>query len=162
MITVIIAAAAAATFVASPAAAPDPCRHLTVAEVNAAMSSTGATQQAMTSYVDEDTGAKVERCGYEIGEMGIMIIHAVFASAGAADRAMTMVAESSDEDDIPVRPQTGLGDRSLWGSSEDGAVWLATRGNQMITLILLGEVPNAAQYQAPLKQLATSLLGRIQ
>jgi hypothetical protein len=162
MITVIIVAAAAATFVASPAAAADPCRHLTVAEVNAAMGTTGATQQAMMSNVDEETGAKVDRCGFEIGEMGIMIMHAVFASAAAADRAMTMVAQSSDEDDIRVQPQTGLGNRSLWGSSEDGAIWLATKGNQMITLILLGEVPNPAQYQAPLKQLATLLLGRIQ
>jgi hypothetical protein len=158
---------------ASPAASPDlrptwpdpvaasPCDHVT-AEAARVLGGTPSGPFSSPNRVDEESGASISGCGFERGERGIAVSIADFDSRAAAERAMAVLAAGEDDDDyIRVSPASGLGERSLWGSSEDGAIWVALQGRRILTVTLFGEIPDPASHRDSMKALAAAVLTRM-
>lgn len=158
---------------ASPVAVPDmrataphsveasPCDFVT-AEAALVLGGTPSGPFSSPDWVDEESGARMSGCGFERGELGVAVSIADFDSRAAAERAMEVLAAGEDDDDyIRVSPASGLGERSLWGSSEDGAIWVALQGRRILTVTLFGEIPDPASHRDPMRALAAAVLTRM-
>jgi hypothetical protein len=147
---------------APPEVAASPCDLVTLGEVALVLGGTPSGPFPMPEWIDEESGARMSGCGFERGELGISILIAAFDSRAAVERAMEILAEGDDEDgSIRLLPERGPGERSLWGSSEDGAIWVALQGQRILTVTLFGEIPDPASHRDAMRALAEAVVSRM-
>ena len=145
------------------AAAPDPCRMLTPAEVRAGL---GVAPTAITPdgpVEDPDLGAMSWSCTQQVGAGLLTLTVVEFDSAGAAAGGIvTMMQVSKGSlDAMQLNPAAGLGDRSAWGYGDAGGMWVAIKGRQMLSLSYGQPSPTPAAQRDTLRQLAALALGRL-
>jgi len=145
------------------AAAPDPCRLLTPAEVRASLgvAPTGITPDGPIE--DPDLKAMSWSCTQQAGDGLLTVTVVEFDSAGAAAGGMVTMMQVSNGtlDAMQLRPAAGLGDRSAWGYSDSGGMWVAIKGRQMLSLSYGQPSPTPAAQRETLRQLAALALGRL-
>ena len=145
------------------AAAPDPCRLLTPAEVRASLGAapTGITPDGPIE--DPDLEAMSWSCTQQVGA-GLLTLDVVeFDSAGAAAGGIvTMMQVSKGSlDAMQLSPAAGLGDRSAWGYSDSGGMWVAIKGRHLLSLSYGQPSATPAAQRETLRQLAALALGRL-
>jgi hypothetical protein len=145
------------------AAAPEPCRLLSAAEVRASL---GATPTAVTPdgpVEDPDLEAMSWSCIQQVGGGLLTLTVVEFDSAGAAAGAIVTVMQVSKGslDGMQLSPAAGLGDRSAWGSSDSGATWVAIKGRHLLNLSYGLPSATPATQRETLRQLAALALGRL-
>jgi hypothetical protein len=159
MTTGIMAAALAARVMLSLATFPA-CDLVTMGEAASVLGGTPSAPFSMPESYDEESGARMSGCVFELGDMGIAVSIAEFDSRAAVERAMAILAAEDDDEAIRLSPEGGVGERSLWGSSVDGAIWVALQGRRILTVTLFGEIRDPASYKERMKSLAASVLSR--
>jgi hypothetical protein len=144
---------------APPPVAAFPCELVTSQDAARVLGGTPSGPYPMPDRVDEESGARLSGCSFERGERGIAIMIAAFDSRAAVERAMeTLTAGGDDVDSIRLSPVSGPGERSLWGSSEDGAIWVVLQGQRILTVTLFGEVPDPASHRDAMRALAEAVV----
>jgi hypothetical protein len=145
------------------AAAPEPCRLLTPAEVRASLGAapTGVTPDGPTE--DPDLEAMSWSCIQQVGAGLLTLTVVEFDSAGAAAGGIVTVMQVSKGslDAMQLSPAAGLGDRSAWGSSDSGATWVAIKGRHLVSLSYGLPSATLATQRETLRQLAALALGRL-
>ena len=145
------------------AAAPDPCRLLTPAEVRASL---GATPTALTPdgpIEDPDLKAMSWSCTQQVSAGLLTLTVVEFDSAGAAAGGIvTMMQVSKGSlDALQLNPTAGLGDRSAWGYTDSGGMWVAIKGRHLLSLSYGQPSATPATQRETLRQLAALALGRL-
>jgi hypothetical protein len=140
------------------------CRLLTAAEIASALGSTPSAGQPSGRTIDQELGARSWGCGRQVGEFYLAVDVIEFASAGGPARGLTeaqTLAKRTGPEGIELKPATGLGERALWGASEEGAIWSAIKGKYMLSVVLAGELKDPQRVREPLRRLAALGLGRL-
>jgi len=138
------------------------CNLVPIGGVASVLGGTPSGPFPMPESFDEESGARMTGCVFERGEMGVVVSIADFDSRAAAEGVMDILAAGDDDDDsIRLSPRSGPGDRSLWGSSEDGAVWVALQGTRILSVTLFGEIQDPAAHEDSMRALATAVLTRM-
>jgi hypothetical protein len=146
-----------------PTAPPDPCALVSANDIAAALGAKPAPGRPHGPSVDEDTGARVWSCGYGVGKGIFSIGFAEFrtpAEAAAALRETARLA-AEDKESIQLTPEPGLGDAALWGSNDDGAIWVVHRGKYMLNVTLGGGGGNQGRLRDGLRRLALAALAKL-
>jgi hypothetical protein len=141
---------------------PEPCKLLTAAEISSALGTVPAEGRAAGPVVDKDYEAKNWSCDRTVGKFFLSLDVFEFSSTAAAAQGLAKVRElSKDGDPFPMQPVAGERDQSLWGSSEEGAIWAVARGKYIVTLTLAGDLDNPSALRDPLKRLVGAAVGRL-
>jgi hypothetical protein len=147
---------------APSAAAVAVCDLVPIGGVASVLGGTPSGPFPMPERFDEESGARMSGCVFERGDMGVAVTIADFDSRAAAEAAMDILAAGDDDPDfIRLSPRSGPGERSLWGSSEDGAIWVALQGMRILTVTLFGEIRDPAAHGDSMRALATAVLTRM-
>jgi hypothetical protein len=147
---------------APPPVAASPCDLVTSEEAGRVLGGTPSGPYPMPDRVDGESGARLSGCSFERGERGVAVMIAAFDSRAAVERAMeTLAAGDDDVDSIQLSPVSGPGERSLWGSSEDGAIWVVLQGQRILTVTLFGEIPDPASHREAIRALAEAVVSRM-
>lgn len=141
---------------------PDPCALVTAADIAGALGSRPSAGKPHGPRRDEDTGAQSWSCDYTAGEAYLSIGFAELPTAAAAAAALRATAKlaADDEDGIRLSPQPGLGDGALWGSSDEGGIWVVHKGRHLlnVTAAVAGE---SAGLRDRLRKLAVTALAKL-
>lgn len=163
--SVISAAIGALALAAGPGdvRAPDPCQLATAAEITAALGGKPTKGEVSGPDEENDYKAKSWTCIMAVGKIHLFISLIEFPSAALADKgyARQLQISKDDRETMQMGPATGVGEKSLWGADEDGAIWMGLKGRFMIGTTITGEAKSFAQYREPLRKLAVAALGRI-
>ncbi len=164
MLTLLIAAGALA-------APPDICPMLSRADA-AAMLGTAVTEVVPGS--DESTGEKQSYCIYRGTNAELLTFVSEFSSAAEAKQKMTArLAEARAEvarqtattpaaEKVTMSDETGVGERGLWTSSGQGAMFAALQGNRLVGAVLGGKgVKDPASKKAGLRSAVATTLSKL-
>lgn len=145
------------------AADPDPCRLVTPAEIVAAVGGKPAAGKAGRPDVDPETKARSWSCDYQLSHLFVSINVAEFtAAAGAAaemSEILRLAAEGSEGMKLVEVP--GPGERSIWGASNEGAMWIVRKGRYVFNVTVAGELNDPASLREPLRRLTAQGLARL-
>lgn len=111
---------------------------------------------------DEDTGAMMTHCTYQLGNQMVIVSNAAFESAAAARKATTqeLVKERMDVE-AKVTQESGIGDAGFWAVSERGAMYVVLKGARVVAVALGGQLPKAtATYHDALKEVTVTASSR--
>jgi hypothetical protein len=148
-------------------AAPPPvvgssCDLVTAGEAARVLGGSPSGPYPMPESLDEESGARMSGCVFERGDIGIAVMVSAFDSRAAVEGAMEILAAGDgDFDSIRLSPVSGPGERSLWGSSEDGAIWVVLQGRRILTVTLFGEIPDPASHRDAIRALAEAVVSRM-
>ena len=146
------------------AAAPEPCRLLTPSEVRASLGAAPTGISPDGPNEDPDLKATSWTCTQEVGTdlLELTVVEFDSASAAAGGMVTMMQVTRGTLDAMQLSPAAGLGDRSAWGASDSGGMWVAIKGRHLLSLTYgHRSTPPAAQRES-LRQLAALALGRLQ
>jgi hypothetical protein len=146
---------------ATVAAQSDPCTLLTAAQVTSALGiapSDGTPRGPRT-----ERGGTSRTCAQQVGKATLSINVIEFASATAADQAITLVLKEMQDipEAIKLEPAPGVGNRSAFGTNPIGAMWVAIKGNYMLAITVMGGSTNPSQLREPVKQLTAAALAKL-
>ena len=142
-------------------APPDPCGLVSSTEIASALGSKPSPGRTVGPSVDEETGANLSACSWEVGDLSLSIDVAEYSTAAAAAAALTEAEKASVEVEMNLRPQAGLADGALWGATPEGAIWVARKGKYWLSVTLAGELGDGGRYRDPLKRLASLALAKL-
>jgi hypothetical protein len=143
------------------AAAPEPCRLLTPSEVRASLGAAPTEVSPDGPAKDPDLNAMSWSCTQEVGSdlLELTVVEFDSASAAAGGMVTMMQITRGTLDAMQLSPAAGLGDRSAWGASDSGGMWVAIKGRHLLS-ISFGRAPTPTQRES-LRQLAALALGRL-
>lgn len=138
---------------------PNPCSLLTTKEIASALGSAPSGGKPAKPSVDKELGAKGWSCDYHVGKSYLSIVVIEFTSATGAAKGMKVMTKEAE--DFKLAPAPGLGDQSVWGASEEGALWATLKGKYLLSVTLAGQLKDPPRFREPMKQLASLALGRL-
>jgi hypothetical protein len=146
------------------AAAPEPCRLLTPAEVRASLGAAPTAISPDGPNQDPDLKANSWTCTQEVGQnlLELTVVEFDSASAAAGGMVTMMQVTRGSLDAMNLSPAAGVGDRSAWGTSDSGGMWVAIKGRYLISLSYGMQTATPATQRESLRQLATLALSRLQ
>jgi hypothetical protein len=141
---------------------PEPCKLLTAAEITSALGSAPGEGTALGPEVDEEHKATNWSCARTVGSYFLEVDVFEFPSAGAATQELAKIRElAQDGNPFVLHAVAGERDPSLWGSSEEGAIWAIARGKYILVVTLAGNLARPATLRDPMKRLAVAAMGRL-
>jgi len=161
MTTDLLATLLATQFLFSHPALADPCGLVSSTDIAAALGSKPSPGRTVDPSVDEESGAKLSACSWEVGDLSLSIDVAEYSTAAAAAAALTEAEKVSAQVEMKLRPQADLADEALWGATPEGAIWVARKGKHWLSVTLAGELGDGARYRDPLKRLALRALAKL-
>jgi hypothetical protein len=138
---------------------PEPCKLLTVAEITSALGNAPAAEEIRGPEIDTQMQVKNWACDRQVGKYMLSLDVFDFQSEAAVARGIAEMRKTQDP--FPLQAVPGERDQALWGSSEEGAIWVAVKGKYVVTLTLAGDLANPTSFREPLKRLAGSALARL-
>jgi hypothetical protein len=150
-----------------PAAAKDVCSLATTAEVAKVI---GAKPEQVSPMLvpprQDKTGGYVSFCAYSTpapDAPSLVVSILEFRSSAAARQTLTeaLIRERMPEESTQVSEEGNLGERSLYGVSNNGATYVFVKKNKVIGVAQGGAAGKASAGKTALLQLAQAVASRI-
>jgi len=149
---------------ASAAFAGDACSLLSRNDAAAILGQPVAQVTPAGPQRDEDSGGQLSYCTYRAAASSVVVSVVEFASGAEARKQLTknLVKERMDEDDAKVSEEAGLGEKSFYGVSAKGAMYVFLKKNKVVGVGAGGAKLNkAAASKESLRGAASSVASKI-
>ena len=113
---------------------------------------------------DEDSSGQVSYCMFRTTTGGLIVSVVEFASPAEAKKALTqnLVKKRMEEDDAKVTEETGIGERSFYGLSNEGSTYVFLKGNKAVGIGVGGAgAPKTTAFKASLKASAIAVAAKL-
>jgi hypothetical protein len=132
----LIAGVIAVLLAPSSAHAIDICALASPADAATVLSQPVVGTSASKPERDEDSGGQISYCTYRAGQAGLIISVVEFATPAEARKQATakLVEARADAADAKVIEETGIGERTFWALSSEGASYTFLKGALVVGL----------------------------
>jgi len=113
---------------------------------------------------DDDAPAEGTHWIYRAGESAVVVTRMTFSSAAEAQKFTTpdFVKKQMDESESKVFAESGVGEKSFWAISAEGAAWTFLKGNQIASVSMGGKKSGSPEsYKAALKAAALAVAAKL-
>jgi hypothetical protein len=162
--TLIAAVAAVSAMPVSTAMATDACSLLSQAEAAVLLASPVTQVTPVGPQRDEDSGGQLTYCTYRAAASAAIVSVVEFPSGAEAQRQITrnLVQDRMDADDTKVSEESGLGEKSFFGVSAKGAIYVFLKKGKVVGIAIGGAKPGkAAASKESLRSAAQAVASRI-
>ena len=113
---------------------------------------------------DDETNGILSYCMYRAPKASVIVSLVAFPNAGDAKKATTkeLVAGRLEGEQKELKEETGLGEKSFWAYTEEGAQYVVLKGANVIAVSMGGGLPKPpASYHDALRAAAASAAGKL-
>ena len=130
----------------STATAADPCSLLSQPDATALLAQPVAQVTPAGPQRDEDSGGQLSYCTYRAAETAVIVSVVEFSSAAEARKQLTknLVQERMDAEDAKISEEPGLGEKSFYGVSTKGAMFVFLKKSKVVGVAIGGGKPGKA------------------
>ncbi|MBX3303350.1 MAG: hypothetical protein KF693_14140 [Nitrospira sp.] len=146
------------------AAEPRPCEWLTSSEIATVLGAApGPAKSHHGPRSDKEIEAIAWTCDRTAGNRSASIEVIQFGSEAESTRAMrhTLQEAGGELEDIRLSPVAGPGDQALWGTWQDGAIWVVRKGHTVLSIIVAGDLTEPQSLREPMRELVQRALARL-
>jgi hypothetical protein len=128
---------------ASTAFAADPCSLLSQKDAAALLGQPVAHVTPAGPQRDEDSSGQLTYCTYRAAASAVIVSVVEFPSGTEARKQLTknLVQERMDAEDAKVSEEPGLGERSFYGVSTKGAMYVFLKKSKVVGIAIGGDKP---------------------
>ena len=145
---------------ASPAYAIDVCGLASRAEAAAGVGQPVAAAIPAGPQQDEDSPGRLSYCTYRAAKAGLIISVVEFSSAAEARKQATVHLVEAHSDGAKVVEEKGVGERTFWALSAQGASYTFLKGARVVA-VAAGGVGQPAQRKDALRALASAVAKKL-
>ena len=112
---------------------------------------------------DEDSGGQLTYCTYRAAASAVIVSVVEFSSGTEARKQLTknLVQERMDAGDAKVSEEPGLGEKSFYGASANGAMYVFLKKNKVVGVAIGGKAGKAAASKASLRKAARAVASKL-
>ena len=131
---------------ASTTFAADACSLLSQKDAAALLGQPVAQVTPAGPQRDEDSGGQLIYCTYRAAASAVIVSVVEFSSGTEARKQLTknLVQERMDAEDAKVTEEPGLGERSFYGVSTKGAMYVFLKKSKVVGVAIGGDKPGKA------------------
>lgn len=146
-----------------------PCELLTSSEIATAVRATpGPAESHHGPRSVKEIEAIAWTCGRTAGNRFVSIEVIQFGSEAESTRAMVLTPEEVEEvlEGIRLSSVAGPGDQAMWGTWQDGAIWIVRKGRTILNVSVLnvgvaGDLADPQSLREPMRELVQRALARL-
>ena len=113
---------------------------------------------------DDDAPAMGTHWIYRASDAAVVVTRMTFASAAEAQKFTTpeAIKKQMDDSESKVIAEPGIGEKSFWAVSGEGATWTFLKGNQIASVGMGGKKGGSPEtYKAALKAAALAMAAKL-
>lgn len=145
---------------ASPAYAIDVCGLASRAEAGAALGQPITAAVPTGPQRDDDSTGQLSYCTYRAAKSGLVVSVVEFSSAAEARKQATAHLVEAHSDEAKVVEEKGVGERTFWALSAQGASYTFLKGARVVA-VAAGGAGQPAQRKDALRNLASAIAKKL-
>jgi len=147
----------------STATAADPCSLLSQPDATALLAQPLAQVTPAGPEHDEDYGGQLSYCTYRAATAAVVVSVVEFSSAAEAQKQLTknLVQERMDAEDAKISEEPGVGEKSFYGVSTRGAMFVFLKKNKVVGVGIGGKPGQALASKEALRSAAQAVASKV-
>ena len=147
----------------STATAADPCSLLSQSDATTLLAQPVTQVTPAGPQRDEDSGSQLSYCTYRATATAVIVSVVEFSSAAEAQKQLTknLVQERMDAEDAKISEEPGLGEKSFYAVSTEGAMFVFLKKNKVVGVAIGGKPGQAAASKDALRRAAQAVVSKV-
>ena len=147
----------------STATAADPCSLLSQPDAATLLAQPVTQVTPAGPQPEEDSGGQLSYCTYRAAATAVVVSVVEFSSAAEAQKQLTknLVQERMDAEDAKISEEPGVGEKSFYGVSTRGAMFVFLKKNKVVGVAIGGKPGQAVASKEALRSAAQAVASKV-